>query len=148
MDRHIDEHGTEGVAPHHLEEWMAYHPSRDDISAHFEQHLRAQGHDGIVYGNEHEGPIGHQCAIAFHDTPVTMHRWEWMHPDQQHLNLQSHQEHYSQPGKAGTARRGMARLGSAWLGWAWRARTRTGVRRIARQTLMTMSAPPCISSIG
>ena len=42
----------------------------------FKNHLKAKGHDGIIYGNSYEAPIGHKCAIAFDDTRVTVKKWE------------------------------------------------------------------------
>lgn len=37
---------------------------------HYRDHLISQGHDGITYGNEFEGPKGHICAIAFHHDQI------------------------------------------------------------------------------
>lgn len=72
---------TEGRAAQHHENWLATHPDHEEIIHGFRDHLRDQGHDGITYGNRHEGPSEHTCAIAFHDTPVKVHNWQWLHPD-------------------------------------------------------------------
>lgn len=63
------------------ERYLATHPRRATLTEGYRQHLQSQGHDGVVYGNEHEGPQGHASAIAFPDTPVAIHKWEWLHPD-------------------------------------------------------------------
>jgi rifampin ADP-ribosylating transferase len=62
------------------EKYLATHPRRATVTEGYRQHLQSQGHDGVVYGNEHEGPQGHVSAIAFPDTPVAIHKWEWLHP--------------------------------------------------------------------
>lgn len=56
-----------------------YNELLDDLPeyAHrFKKHLKDNGYDGIVYGNSRENPIGHKCAIAFDETPVTVKKWE------------------------------------------------------------------------
>src|SRR5580765_4099193 len=78
----IDDNGPSSE-PDENEQWLHHHPDREHVVDSFVDHLQKQGHDGIVYGNEHEGPTGHASAIAFHDTPVTMHHWEWLHPSKQ-----------------------------------------------------------------
>lgn len=51
--------------------WLNAHPDKAGIADRFKQRLQAQGHDGIVYGNEFEGEqIGkgdshHMAAIPF-----------------------------------------------------------------------------------
>lgn len=76
----IDEFGTEDASLHQKETWLGHHPKRHAISDGFLAHLKDQGHDGIVYGNSHEGPESHKSAIAFHDTPVTVDHWEHLDP--------------------------------------------------------------------
>ena len=41
-----------------------------DHAWRFQEHLKKQGHDGVTYGNEVEGPHGHTCAIAFEGSQV------------------------------------------------------------------------------
>lgn len=83
----IDRHGPSWevddpeAQPEHKETWLATHPQRSTVTEGYRQHLQSQGHDGIVYGNEHEGPQGHASAIAFPETPVAIHKWEWFHPE-------------------------------------------------------------------
>ena len=61
--------------------WISSHPDAENIARGFKARLQTQGHDGIVYGNEVEGPHhrdftgvkpgsnppmrGHPCAITF-----------------------------------------------------------------------------------
>jgi rifampin ADP-ribosylating transferase len=82
---HIDRHGPsweEGDPDEgDKEKYLATHPQRASLTEGYRQHLQSQGHDGIVYGNEHEGPKGHISAIAFPETPVAIHKWEWFHPE-------------------------------------------------------------------
>lgn len=87
----IDKHGpmSYGDRTEHLEaaeHYLGLHPEREEVTEGFRKHLQDQGHDGIVYGNDHEGPEGHACAIAFPDTPVHQKKWDWQHPSKQHLN--------------------------------------------------------------
>lgn len=83
----IDRHGPSWevddpeAQPEHKETWLATHPQRSTVTEGYRQHLQSQGHDGVVYGNEHEGPQGHASAIAFPETPVAIHKWEWFHPE-------------------------------------------------------------------
>lgn len=83
----IDEHGPsweEGdpeSEPEHKGAWLATHPQRATVTEGYRHHLQSQGYDGVVYGNEHEGPKGHASAIAFPETPVAIHKWEWFHPE-------------------------------------------------------------------
>lgn len=51
---------------HHAAHWLGTHPNKEDIAWNFKNHLSRQGHDGVVYGNEVEGPGTHPCAITFH----------------------------------------------------------------------------------
>lgn len=78
--------GDEDQPDHAYDKYLALHPERDRVVDHFKQHLRDQGHDGIVYGNEYESPHGHPCAITFDDHQVNIRHWQWMHPSRQHLN--------------------------------------------------------------
>lgn len=59
-----------------LDTWLGEHPHRDTITSGYRQHLQSQGHDGITYGNDYEGPKGHTCAIAFPETPVHIRKWD------------------------------------------------------------------------
>jgi hypothetical protein len=45
--------------------WLRHHPQVKEVAHGFRDHLKAQGHDGITYGNVFEGSYGHKCAIAF-----------------------------------------------------------------------------------
>jgi hypothetical protein len=63
------------------EHWLGHHPDRARITSGYRQHLQAQGHDGVVYGNTFEGPRGHASAIAFPQTPVNIHHWEHLDPN-------------------------------------------------------------------
>lgn len=51
---------------------LRFHPQVTEIAKGFKQHLRNQGHDGITYGNEYEGPHLHECAIAFRPKDITI----------------------------------------------------------------------------
>jgi GNAT superfamily N-acetyltransferase len=62
------------------EHWLGHHPDRARITSGYRQHLQSQGHDGVVYGNTFEGPRGHASAIAFPQTPVSIHKWEFLDP--------------------------------------------------------------------
>lgn len=44
---------------------MQWHPKQREFAKSFVDHLKSQGHDGIVYGNIVEGPKFHHSAIAF-----------------------------------------------------------------------------------
>ncbi|THA72470.1 N-acetyltransferase [Streptomyces sp. A0642] len=66
---------------------LRQHPRIDQVAHGFRDHLKAQGHDGITYGNEHEGPRGHVSAIAFspHEASIDgAHTWD--DDDDDHLN--------------------------------------------------------------
>lgn len=47
-------HGTPGAGHPERTLWLNTHPDRHGIAERFRDHLKAQGHDGIVYGNEYE----------------------------------------------------------------------------------------------
>ncbi|MFI0967006.1 2'-5' RNA ligase family protein [Streptomyces sp. NPDC021080] len=51
---------------------LTVHPRGQAAADGFRQHLQAQGHDGITYGNHYEGTDGHTSAIAFHPGQVTI----------------------------------------------------------------------------
>jgi len=62
--------------------WLASHPDKAGIARRFKERLQAQGHDGILYGNEFEtshatGDGGHHdlSAIIFHphQAEITQH---------------------------------------------------------------------------
>lgn len=73
----IDRKGGKGVDQGHKEAWLGLHPNREEVTDGFKEHLKSQGHDGIVYGNDYEGPAGHTCAIAFDTTPIHHRKWTW-----------------------------------------------------------------------
>src|ERR1043165_4203372 len=75
----IDRFGPKAYMPDEKEKWIAHHPERERINDEFRAHLQSKGHDGIVYGNEYEGPKGHPSAIAFPSTPIKVDRTEWVH---------------------------------------------------------------------
>jgi hypothetical protein len=50
--------------------WLSNHPESDTHAWNFKRHLEKQGHDGVVYGNAIERPIGHKCAITFDTNQV------------------------------------------------------------------------------
>jgi hypothetical protein len=50
--------------------WLSEHPESWMLAGHFKSKLEREGHDGVVYGNEIEGPQGHPCAITFHDHQI------------------------------------------------------------------------------
>lgn len=81
---HVADHGDDDVAEHVRGEYkggnearyLQLHPYKQEIADDFRNHLRSKGHDGITYGNSHpgEGPVGHTCAITFHDHQIQNHR--------------------------------------------------------------------------
>jgi GNAT superfamily N-acetyltransferase len=84
----LDRKGTKSPLAHELhpvDQYLALHPKRHQITHGFREHLESQGHDGVVYGNSYEGPDGHTSAIAFPSTPIGIHKWEWHHPDSQDM---------------------------------------------------------------
>jgi GNAT superfamily N-acetyltransferase len=95
----IDEHGTEDASLANKETWLGHHPQRTEISDGFLAHLKDRGHDGIVYGNNHEGPESHKSAIAFHDTPVTVDHWEHLHHDHPDHGMEQSHERLAGKGK-------------------------------------------------
>lgn len=72
----------------HLDNYLRFHPDREEITSGWRQHLEDKGHDGITYGNEYESIGGrpHTCAIAFDPDQVHLKRWQWLHESKQHLN--------------------------------------------------------------
>ena len=61
----------------HAANWLNSHPDRERIASDFKDKLEKEGHDGVVYGNEVEGPFGHKCAITFHNEQIhNLHRQE------------------------------------------------------------------------
>jgi len=63
-------------------QWLASHPDKDGIARRFRERLQAQGHDGILYGNELEAdhaedPGEHHAlsAVVFHpgQAEITQH---------------------------------------------------------------------------
>lgn len=82
----LDRKGTKSPVArnlHSVDQYLALHPKRHQITSGFREHLESQGHDGVVYGNDYEGPSGHTSAIAFPSTPIGIHHWEWQHPKAQ-----------------------------------------------------------------
>jgi 8-oxo-dGTP pyrophosphatase MutT (NUDIX family)/GNAT superfamily N-acetyltransferase len=51
-------------------EWLSQHPDSGSLAESFKDKVRQEGHDGITYGNELEGPHGHQCAITFDEHQI------------------------------------------------------------------------------
>ena len=75
----IDKHGVQPRhTQEHLDQYLANHPNREEITTGWKNHLKSQGHDGILYGNTLEGPHGHACAITFDDTTIHHRNWEWL----------------------------------------------------------------------
>lgn len=87
--QHISEIDKGGVKKSHplksVDSYLALHPDREEIVEGYHKHLRDQGHDGVTYGNDYEGPSGHTSAIAFPGTPITVHKWEYLHKDSQNM---------------------------------------------------------------
>lgn len=87
--QHISEIDRGGVKDSHplksVDSYLALHPDREEIIEGYHKHLRGQGHDGAIYGNDYEGPSGHTSAIAFPGTPITVHKWEYLHKDSQDM---------------------------------------------------------------
>jgi 8-oxo-dGTP pyrophosphatase MutT (NUDIX family) len=65
--------------------WLSSHPESEEIASEFKRNLQSQGHDGIVYGNEMEGPHNHPCAITFDGSQEhnVQRRWANQRPGQQ-----------------------------------------------------------------
>lgn len=91
---HIDRNGVRnGTSLKHIDNYLASHPDREALIDGYRKHLRSEGHDGIVYGNDYEGPTGHTSAIAFPDTPIGIHKWEWLHKDSQNMPATPQEAH-------------------------------------------------------
>lgn len=79
---HYDAHGfeTDVLAGHTDDDrdryWLGHlsDAQHRETAAQFREHLMDQGYDGIVYGNEFEGDMGNECAIAFDTTQSTLTR--------------------------------------------------------------------------
>ncbi len=69
------------------EDDLRHHPRIAEVGRAFRDHLRSQGHDGITYGNEYEGPSGHLSAIAFspHEAEIDGAH-SWGDDDDEHLD--------------------------------------------------------------
>jgi len=65
-DKVRERYGEHDGAAH----WLTTHPDSADMARNFKRHLEKQGHDGVVYGNEIEGPKRHACAITFDDKQI------------------------------------------------------------------------------
>lgn len=112
----IDEFGTEDASLHQKETWLGHHPQRHAISDGFLAHLKDQGHDGIVYGNSHEGPESHKSAIAFPDTPVTVDHWEHLDPRHEERGIRRNAV-LSDEDRVSVAEEAMERAGHAGQSW-------------------------------
>jgi len=89
-------YGTDGAGHPERTLWLSTHPDRHDIAERFRQRLQAQGHDGVVYGNEYEkSQHGRKAvsAIAFH-------------PDQVDIRQHHHAEHTCMDPEEAAAHRG------------------------------------------
>lgn len=83
--------------------WLSTHPDRNEIARRFRERLEAQGHDGIIYGNEYEkSQHGRKAvsAIAFrpHQIEIDQHH----HADHECLSPQEaelHRARLPQPGQ-------------------------------------------------
>jgi 8-oxo-dGTP pyrophosphatase MutT (NUDIX family) len=90
----IDQHGPQHHhSMDHVDHWIAKQPERTEATAAYRDHLKSQGHDGVIYGNSYEGTKNHKCAIAFPDSHAHIHKWEWLHPDNEHKNPPAEPEH-------------------------------------------------------
>jgi 8-oxo-dGTP pyrophosphatase MutT (NUDIX family)/GNAT superfamily N-acetyltransferase len=67
VDRQVKQRYIDG---NHQGEWLSQHPDSGSLAESFKDKVRQEGHDGITYGNELEGPHGHQCAITFDDHQI------------------------------------------------------------------------------
>lgn len=94
----------------HADTYLQLHPDRGEIVEGFKEHLERIGHDGVVYGNEIEGPHLHPCAIAFHPHQVKMTKWEHVDPKDPYRTAKEAAKmaaappaplRYSIPGRAG-----------------------------------------------
>lgn len=53
---------------------MTWHPHQNEIVSDYAKSLKRQGHDGITYGNEVEGPKRHISAIATDPSTIEIQR--------------------------------------------------------------------------
>jgi 8-oxo-dGTP diphosphatase len=53
-----------------IESFLQWHPDQPEIVRGFVQHLHDQGHHGITYGNQVEGPGFHVSAISTHPSQI------------------------------------------------------------------------------
>lgn len=60
-----DDHSHRTSLDQALGHIFVWHPRQREYAQSFVDHLKRQGHDGIVYGNMVEGPKYHHSAIAF-----------------------------------------------------------------------------------
>lgn len=91
----IDKHGVQPRhTQEHLDEYLANHPNREEITTGWKNHLKRQGHDGILYGNTLEGPHGHACAITLDDSTIHHRKWEWLNEHDRHEYDYQHGETY------------------------------------------------------
>lgn len=91
----IDKHGVQPRhTQEHLDEYLANHPNREEITTGWKSHLKRQGHDGILYGNTLEGPHGHACAITLDDSTIHHRKWEWLNEHDRHEYDYQHGETY------------------------------------------------------
>jgi 8-oxo-dGTP pyrophosphatase MutT (NUDIX family)/GNAT superfamily N-acetyltransferase len=91
-------------------EWLSQHPNSEEIAHDFKERAKTQGHDGITYGNELEGPHGHQCAITF--DPAQIHNAR-----RQALGLKSFVAELSEEGRVSVAEQIMERGGHGGRDW-------------------------------
>lgn len=108
----IDKHGPSATSElEYKERWLGRHPDRSTITEGFKNHLRSQGHDGVIYGNSYEGPYLHKSAVVFPETPVSIHHWEWLHPN--------HEEHESRSPEDPNQRKLFGRKKTAQGDWTF-----------------------------
>jgi hypothetical protein len=55
---------------HYTADLLTEHPRSKELAENFKSHIESQGHDGMTYGNEMEGPRGHTSAISFYPDQV------------------------------------------------------------------------------
>ena len=88
-------------------QWLASHPDKDNIARRFRERLQAQGHDGILYGNELErdhatgsGPHPGLSAVVFHphQAEITQHH-AVDHPDLSGEEAEMQRRRMPQPGQ-------------------------------------------------
>jgi GNAT superfamily N-acetyltransferase len=71
-----------------MDNYLAHHPFREEITAGFKKHLQDQGHDGVIYGNEYESPKGHASAAVFNDDAVNLKKWHYTDSGSPHASHQ------------------------------------------------------------